>query len=57
MIYRIVIVMFYVMLVSFVMSCQHVQKNYHKKVWFQILLFVVFFVSHIYLLIRYVMVG
>jgi uncharacterized membrane protein SirB2 len=55
--WRVVLVILYVMFVSLLMTYQHMHKNYHKKMWFQRALFLVFFVSHIYLLVRFVMID
>lgn len=55
--WRAVIVILYVMFISLLMAYYHMHKNYHKKMWFQRVLFLVFFTSHIYLLVRFVMVD
>ena len=53
--WRVILVVLHVMLVSTLMTYYHMHKNYHKKVMFQRMMFAVFFVSHIFLLVYFVM--
>jgi hypothetical protein len=53
--WRTVLTVLYVMLISLLVSYYHMHKNYHKKIWFQRILCFVFFVSHIFLLVWFVM--